>query len=397
MMSPIPILTSPTSGSKSASDNPHPVNRLYIDHAATTPLTDRVKAAMRPWMEGDFGNASSLYEEGRMAREDIDQARERLSAMLGCLFAEVLFTSSGTEAANLAVIGSALASDRRRILMSAAEHHCVLETQPLLERLGFRVEHIPVNREASVDLDQLEGMMGDDVALVSCMHANNEFGTIQPVRKVADIAHRFGAWFHCDAVQTFGAWPWPVSELDADLITLSAHKVGGPKGAGGIYIRAGIKPKPLMVGGGQEREMRAGTENVAAIVGFGAVVRQPDNVNLASDAFRATLDHDPIEGLAWTVSEAPRLASHQHFRIAGIDSETMLIRLDREGVSASAGAACSAGSIEPSHVMLAAGFDEDAAVEGLRFSFGGQDSADFGREAAARLRETVAAIRDQRA
>ncbi|MFI5386243.1 MAG: cysteine desulfurase family protein, partial [Fimbriimonadales bacterium] len=244
------------------------MTRIYLDHAATTPLLPEARAAMEPWLTTGYGNPSALYEEGRMARAAIDEAREVLSFALGCLFAEVLFTSSGTEAANLAIVGTALANDdsaRNRMLLGAAEHNCVLHTRPLLERLGYRVELIPVDRIARVRLGDLESMLGPDVLLVSVMSANNELGTIQPVAEVANLAHRHGALYHCDAVQTLGSFgveglefgvpifgqgeradsPFqnPKSNIQSlpDLASFSAHKLYGPKGVGAIYIKAGTR------------------------------------------------------------------------------------------------------------------------------------------------------------
>ena len=216
-----------------------------------------------------------MYEEGRRAKEAIDESREIVSQSLGCEFGEVIFTSSGTEAANLAIIGAALANTnerRKRVVFSAVEHHCVLHTQPILERLGYHVDIVPVNRQAQLDLNALGEMTSDNVLLVSVMHANNELGTIQPVSEIGRIARKAGALFHCDAVQTFLTLGWSVDDLGPDLMTLSAHKINGPKGTGALYVKAGTRLKPLTVGGGQEREMRAGTESVANIVGFGAAV-----------------------------------------------------------------------------------------------------------------------------
>jgi len=344
------------------------MTRIFLDHAATSPLLPEVREAMLPWL--DAGNPSSLHQEGRRARAAIDEARETLSESLGCLFAEVLFTSSGTEAANLAVIGAALnglGASRNRILMSAIEHHCVIETRDLLESLGYQVDLIPVDSAARIDLNALASMLGPDVLLVSVMHANNEIGTIQPVRDIADMAHAAGALYHCDAVQTFRTLDWKVADLDADMVTISAHKNGGPKGAGAIYTRAGVILKPITVGGGQEREMRAGTENVAAIVGFAeAVRRRRPTSSDARDAFVQAVD---IPNLRWTTPFSEALPGHAHARIPGVSAETMLIRLDRAGIAASSGAACSSGSLEPSHVLRACGFTEEESKEGLRFTF----------------------------
>jgi cysteine desulfurase len=356
------------------------MTRIYLDHAATTPVLPEVAEAMAPWLRSGFGNPSSLYEEGRRAKDAIDEAREKLSSALGCLFAEVLFTSSGTEAANMAILGAALANEDRsrdRVLLGAAEHHCVLHTRPLLERLGYHVELIPVNRIARARLDALEEMIGPDVLLVSVMAANNELGTLQPVREVGELCKASGSLFHCDSVQMFGP-------VDADLATYSAHKLYGPKGVGAIYVRAGTRLKPLAVGGGQEREMRAGTENVAGIVGFGAAVTaHTAPTPLARDRF---LDRLVAAGFVATVPDrADALAGHAHVRLPGVDAETMLIRLDRMGVSASSGAACSSGSLEASHVLLACGYSEREAREGLRFTFGRFSTVAEAEEAASRV------------
>jgi cysteine desulfurase len=362
------------------------VTRIYLDHAATTPMLSEVRTAMEPWLSSEYGNPSSLHQEGRRAKQAIDEAREILSGAIGCLFAEVLFTSSGTEAANLAIMGAALAntdSKRSRVLFSAAEHHCVLHTQSILERLGYKVEIVPVDRIARIDLSALESQLGEDVLLVSVMQANNELGTIQPTNEIAALAGQQGALFHCDAVQTFGTEHF---EKIGDLMTFSAHKIYGPKGAGAIYIRAGTKLQPLSVGGGQEREMRAGTENVAAIVGFGAAVKAlspPREQRQTRDRF---LDRLIEAGYVPTVpNRSETLDGHAHVRLPGTDAETMLIRLDRMGISASSGAACSSGSLEPSHVLRACGYSEKESKEGLRFTFGRHSTVAEAEEAASRL------------
>lgn len=359
--------------------------------------------AMRPWIEREFGNPSSLHEDGRRAKAAIDEAREALAESLQCLFAEVLFTSSGTEAANLAILGSALANmdgGRRRILMSAVEHHCVLHTIPILNKLGFKVDLIPVDREGVIDLNALEVLVGDDVLLLSLMHANNELGTLQPISEASAIAKSHGVMIHCDAVQSYLSKD--LSDIEADLLTLSAHKVNGPKGAGAIYIRAGIKLQPVLVGGGQEREMRAGTEDVAAVAGFGAAVRAHckdpslmDGKKVLRDAFLDVLDDSSA---VITVEDRHRtLGGHAHLRFPGFDAETLLIALDQAGVSASSGAACSSGSLEPSHVLSACGYSPTEAKEGLRFTFGWPLMPEAAKEAAHRLLDVVARIEATRA
>ncbi len=377
--------------------------RIYLDHAATTPLCAEARDAMAPWLDREFGNPSSLYEEGRRAKEAIDAAREVVSSALGCLFGEVVFTSSGTEAANLALIGGAVAhkGDRRRVLLSAAEHHCVVNTRPMLERLGCSVELIPVDEFARPDSSPLNRAIGDDVLLVAAMHANNELGTVTDVSVVAEIAHESGALFLCDAVQTFpwlGDERWTVNDLSADLLCISAHKIGGPKGVGALYIKSGTDVSALALGGGQEREMRAGTENVAAIVGFAAAVRaslddpgQGSRKTRARNAFRRALIEQETPKLHLIPEDIEVLPGHFHVRFEGVSAESLLILLDRMGVSASAGAACSSGSIEPSHVLLACGWGESAG-EGVRFTFGASTTEEVAIEAAARVAEASQSI-----
>lgn len=367
-------------------------SRIYLDHAATTPLANEVREAMLPWL--DAGNASSLHSEGRRAKDAIDAAREAVSGVLGCEFGEVVFTSGGTEAANFALVGSALAnrdSRRNRILLGAADHHCVVHTGPILERLGYRVEMLPVDRYARADLDGLGRLMADDVLLVALMHANNELGTINDVAAASKRVHSYGSLFFVDAVQTFLTLPWKVEDLGADLVSISAHKVNGPKGTGALYVKAGVKPMPISVGGGQEREMRAGTENVAGIVGLGKTVGLPRRSPAkARDRFESLV----ADRVTFTVPpDIARLPGHSHLRVPHVRAETLLILLDRMGVSASSGAACSSGAVEPSHVLLAAGFTPEEAKEGLRFSFGTQTTLENTEEAAARLRRAILQIR----
>lgn len=376
------------------------MRRIYLDHAATTPLCPEAWAAMVPWLEEEFGNPSSLHQEGRRARQAIDEAREHVSARLGCLFAEVVFTSSGTEAMNLALIGFALANrggDRQRILMSAGEHHAALHAAPFLRSIGFVIEFVPMSRSGRLALDRLESSLDDDVLLLSLMHANNELGTIQPVEEAAALCRPRGIAFLCDAVQTFcrAETPWTVDSLGADLVAISAHKVNGPKGVGALYVGAGTKLQPLSLGGGQERELRAGTENVAGIAGFGAAVRRPllASAERSRDEFLRSLEEAGVDFLRSVPPEVPCLSGHAHLRMPGITAESMLIRLDRMGVAASSGAACSSGSLEPSHVLLAAGYSESEAKEGLRFTMGSDTVEDDAREAAFRVAEAARAIR----
>jgi cysteine desulfurase len=353
------------------------MRRIYLDHAATSPMRPEVREAMLPWL--DSGNASSQHEEGRRARQAIDVARERISTAMGFEFAETLFTSGGTEAANLAIVGFAMGYEgpHRRIAMGASEHHCVLETTAILQRLGFTVDLLPVDRDGRVVPRDV-----GEVALISVMHANNETGAINNLGAWSKIARAAGASLHSDCVQTFGKIPIPP---EVDVATVSAHKLGGPKGIGAIGVRAGVKVKPLVAGGGQEREVRGGTENVAAIAGFGAIP-----FDARSPEFEFSLP-----GAVFTTM-GPRLAGITHVRFPGIQSESLLIRLDREGIAASAGAACSSGSLEASHVLLAAGYSETEARQGVRFSTGWNTTAKDVAEASTRITRVVESIQSGR-
>lgn len=368
------------------------MERIYLDHAATTPIAPEVVSAMLPWLE-DFGNPSSLYLEGRQARHAIDQAREVLAARLGCLFGEVHFTSSGTESCNLALLGCARAAlatgnGRRRILVSASEHHAVLHTGPLLAELGFRLEVVPVDQFARVELSSLAATLAEDVLLVSVMTANNELGTLSPIVEASRLARRVGALMHTDAVQSFGLDQRTVDDLECDLLSASAHKLYGPKGVGLLYVRSGTPILPVTTGGGQERELRAGTENVPGIAGFATAVSRyiPGTVS-ARNSFLKNLSsraHPTVP------REIPCLPGHAHVRFPDFQAETLLIKLDRLGISASSGAACSSGSVEPSHVLLASGYSSDEAAECIRFTFGrGQDAA-LGAHAAAIVNDAIA-------
>jgi cysteine desulfurase len=380
------------------------MKRIYLDHAAATPLCQEAKAAMKPWLGGAFGNPSSLHKHGRILREAIDKARSQVADALGCLFGEVIFTSSGTESCSMALIGAAASASlvpdrpRRRILVSAADHHCVLHCREILEALGVSLEEVPVDAASRVDLNHLERAMGPDVILVSLIHANNETGALNPIEAASAIARRAGALVHLDAVQTM---PWTsLRGLDIDMASLSSHKFHGPPGAGALYLRSGVKIKPILAGGGQEREMRGGTENTPAIVGMGAAAAAclshpswKESRRAARDAFVTALIGFQPEGLRWTLPLGEGLEGHAHLSLAGIQADTMLIRLDRAGISASSGAACSSGSLEPSHVLLACGRSPEEAEEGLRFTFGKDTTPEEAVQAAERVAESASEIR----
>lgn len=345
-----------------------------------------------PFLQEKFGNPSSLHAWGRTARMAIDEAREIVASALRCLPGEVVFTSSGTESANLAVLGTALAhrgSARNRILLSSVEHHCVLECAPLLESFGFSVGLIPCEKNTSVAVDAVRSMLDERTLLVSVMHANNETGAMNDAERIGEACKSIGALYHCDAVQTFTLLPFQLPSAEwADFISVSSHKVYGPKGVGALFVRAGVKPWPILVGGGQERELRAGTENVAGIIGFAEAVRlalQDDGraarMRAARDAFTSGIGK--LDGAVFTTPDWQHvLPGHAHLRFPGRKADVVLINLDQQGVAASSGAACSSGSIEPSHVLLAAGLSDAEAQEGLRFSFG-KDSTEADGVAAA--------------
>ena len=353
--------------------------RIYLDYAATTPLRPEVRAAMEPYLsEEGFGNPSSLHADGQRAKRALDTAHDTLAGALGCQFSEISFTSGGTEADNAALVGVMLAKKRgNHLVTTLIEHEAVLETTKFLETLGFRVTYLPVDEFGSVSPQSVAEALTDQTVLVSVMHANNEVGTIQPIREIAEIVHARGAYLHTDAVQTFGQLPVTVGDLGADLLTVSAHKIYGPKGAGALYVRTGIAIEPLLHGGGQERQRRSGTENVPAIVGFGEAVRRllPER---AAEAERLTHLRDYL----WTELSrriptvvlnghlSNRLPNNLNISLPGLDAETLLLSLDRAGISASSGSACTSGSIEPSHVLQAMGLADARLKSALRLTLG---------------------------
>jgi cysteine desulfurase len=354
---------------------------IYLDHAATTPTDPEVVAAMLPYLSGPLacGNPSSIHRYGREARAAVDTARDSVAALIHADYSEIYFTGSGTEADNLALIGVLYAAPpgRNHLVISAVEHHAILHTAHFLQTQGYAVTIVPVDRDGLVSPEAIADAVSDNTALVSVMHANNEIGTIQPIAEIADLAHVKGAKFHTDAVQTAGLLPVDVDELSCDLLTLCAHKMYGPKGVGALYIRQGTKVSPLLHGGAQEREKRAGTENVAAIVGFGAAAkfamerREIDSPRLSTLRDRL-LTHlqDRIPGLRLNGHPTRRLPNNVNVSVEGVEGTTLLMNLDRQGVAASSGSACSSGSLEPSHVLKALGLPDSLASSGVRFTLG---------------------------
>ena len=354
-------------------------DRIYLDYAATTPLRPEARAAMEPFLTAaGFGNPSSQHKDGQRAKRALDAARDTLAQALGGQFAEITFTSGGTEADNAALVGVLLArGPGSHLVTTTVEHEAVSETAHFLERLGFGVTFVPVDEAGRVAPQAIADALTDRTALVSVMHANNEVGTIQPLREIAEIVHARGAYLHTDAVQTFGQMPVNAQDLGADLITVSAHKIYGPKGAGALYVRSGVPIEPLLHGGGQERERRAGTENVAAIAGFGEAVRlllperEAEAARLARlcDSLLAALRHR-LPDVVLNGHPAERLPNNLNVSCPGLDAETLLLALDRAGISASSGSACTSGSIEPSHVLTAMGLPDDRVRSAVRLTLG---------------------------
>ncbi len=361
------------------------MRRIYLDHAATTPLDPEVLEAMLPYLREDFGNPSSVHSFGQRARGAIDEARAKVASLIGARDAEIVFTGSGTEADNMAIVGATLAgalredgSARTNLVTSALEHHAVLKSAKGLHRSEHTVTLARAEENGQVDLADLDGLIDHATALVSIMLANNETGVIQPIPEIVRIARSKGALVHTDAVQGLGKVPIDVKRLDVDLLTASAHKIYGPKGTGALYVRSGARMTALIRGGSQERNRRAGTENVAGIVGFGKAAELAQS-RLAEDAkgvadLRNRLEDGLIEGGNGTVmrngSPANRICSTTSLSFEGVSGEDLLIALDLAGLAVSTGAACAAGSPEPSHVLKAMGLSRDRVNSSLRFSLG---------------------------
>ncbi len=380
---------------------------IYLDHAATTPVDPLVAEAMQPYQTERFGNPSSIHGVGREARAAVDGARDTIAAAISADYSEIYFTSSGTEADNLAIAGVMLAAaaNRRHLIVSAIEHHAVLHTARNLRTMGFEVTTLPVDSEGVVEPDDLREAIRDDTALVSIIHGSNEIGTIQDIHRLAIVAHERGALFHTDAVQSVGSLTIQVRGLDCDLLSMSAHKLYGPKGVGALFVRTGVKVSPILFGGTQEREKRAGTENTAGIVGFGIAVEllessdQPDRSDQSNrqsklrDRFIDRLI-DTIPGLRLNGPRRNRLPNNVNVSIEGVDGAAALMSLDRAGIAASSGSACSSGSIEPSHVLQAIGLRPDLAAGGIRFTLGRSTTEDELETTTLTLAEIVKRLRN---
>lgn len=354
------------------------MDSVYLDYNATTPLDPRAREEMEVFLTNSFGNPSSVHSHGREARASLDCARERVADFLGGAPSEFVFTSGGSESNNFAVKGAAFARENRRhVVTTSVEHSSCREAFDFLRARGFEVSVLPVDSDGIVDMDALKNCVSEKTALVSCMHVNNETGVVAPIERAGEIAGSCGAFFHTDITQSAGKIPVDLSFLPVDLASLSSHKMYGPKGAGAVFVRKGVSPEPLIHGGGQERGRRSGTENVAAIAGFGKACEIARSES-AADMERVAKMRDRLESFvvnkiegSWINGEsAERAANTSNFGIEGIDGEALVIALDIEGISVSNGSACSEGNVDPSKVLLAMGLGEKRAASCLRVSMG---------------------------
>jgi len=354
--------------------------RIYLDHNATTPLDPSVSNAISATLRDDFGNPSSVHHFGQRAKQLVDKARSAVASLIKAEPPEIVFTSGGTESDNLAIRGAADAmksTGRRHLITSAIEHEAVLNTIKALDRQGYQTTLLPVDANGIVSVEDLTRIINDKTALVSVMHANNEIGTIQPITDLAEVAHKHGALFHTDAIQSVGKIPISVKALGADLLSLSAHKFNGPKGVGALWLKRGVRLTTVQTGGRHERNRRAGTENVPGLVGMGIASELAQQKLTESKQDFSTLRDLLEEGVLQEVPDAAingqrnrRIPNTSNISFAGVEAESLLIALDLEGVAVSTGSACSSGTLEPSHVLRAMGLPSNRVQSSIRFSLG---------------------------
>jgi cysteine desulfurase len=379
------------------------MKRIYMDHSATTPVAPEVMEAMLPLFSHEFGNASSLHSFGQEAKEALEESREKIAAFLGAMPEEIIFTSGGTESDNLALKGIARSNAKlgKHIITSRIEHPAVLETCRRLEKEGFSVTYLPVTKEGMVDLSVLEAAIRPDTILISVMHANNEVGTIQPIEEIGRLAAERNIYLHTDAVQSVGKIPIDVNDMGVDLLSLSAHKLYGPKGVGAIYIRRGTRLESMLHGGGHERGFRSGTENVAGIVGL-ARAAQLCREEMAAEGQRLTHLRDRLARLvldqvkdAWiNGSMKRRLPGSLNFGFSYVEGESLLLYLDSKGIAVSTGSACSSHKLEPSHVLLSLGLKPEECHGSLRITMGRSNTIEEVDYVAQCIAEAVKRFRD---
>lgn len=372
---------------------------IYLDHAATTPIAKEVLDAMYPVYEQVFGNPSSVHSFGRKARQILDQARRTIAAEIGADEKEIIFTSGGTEADNLAMIGTALANKDKgnHIITTAQEHHAILHTAEYLEKHGFEVTYLPVYEDGKIRAEDLQKALTDETILVSIMFVNNETGIIQPIQEISRLLEDHQAYFHTDAVQAFGLMDIDVGQLGVDMLTVSSHKINGPKGIGCLYVKENIKLQPLQFGGEQERKRRAGTENVVSVVGLQKAVElaaehREKRIKEYKEFRELFLTELKKHDVSFEINGDPAssVPSILNISFPGANVEAMLTNFDLDGVAASSGSACTAGSVDPSHVLSAMyGKDHPCTTNSIRFSFGSANTAENVSEAARRVAAIV--------
>ncbi len=375
---------------------------IYMDNAATTRVKQEVLEEMLPYFTENYGNPSSIYTLGSKSKNAIEIARERVAKAINADPKEIFFTAGGSEADNWAIKGVAFANRNRgnHIITSKIEHHAVLHTCEYLEKQGFKVTYLDVDEYGVVDLEQLKNSITEDTILITIMFANNEIGTIQPIKEIGQIAKEHGVYFHTDAVQAVGHVKIDVDELNIDLLSMAAHKFYGPKGVGALYVRKGVKIDPLIAGGGQERNRRAGTENVPGIVGMGKAIELAYE-HLEENNERLIRLRDRLIKKVFENIDHVRLNGHPTNRLPGnvnlcfefIEGESMLLSLDMEGIAASSGSACTSGSLDPSHVLLAIGLPHEIAHGSLRLSLGDFNTEEEVDYVVEKLTEIVARLR----
>ena len=380
---------------------------VYADNAATTPMSESVFEAMKPFLTEFYGNPSSLYRIGREARRAVTEARMKVARALNAKDpSEIIFTGGGSQADNLAIRGyvkGRSARGKKHIITSKIEHHAVLYTCEALEKEGYPVTYLDVDAQGHVDLEQLKSVITDQTALVTIMAANNEIGTIQNLKAISEIAHAHGAVFHTDAVQAVGHMPLDVQEMGIDMLSLSAHKFRGPKGIGALYVRKGIALEPLVYGGGQERGLASGTENVAGMVGLGQAIEDATGEHLAEKmGYVKKLTDRLVKGIMdaipythYTGDPVNRLPGTASFVFEAIEGEGLILRLDLAGICGSTGSACSTGSLDPSHVLMAIDLPHEIAHGSLRLTLGEQNTeedVDYLIENVTKVVETLRAM-----
>ncbi len=356
------------------------MKRIYLDHAATTPVHAKVAKVMAPYFSRDFGNPSTLYSYGREAKGALEEARAKVAQLIGAKQPEeIVFTSGGTEADNFALCGIAWANQKKgnHIITTSIEHHAVINVCKFLEKRGFKVTYLPVDKDGLVDPMEVKRAITEGTILVSVMHANNEIGAVEPIEEIAEIVKEKGIYFHTDAVQTAGHLPINVDKLKVDLLAMSAHKLYGPKGVGALYIRKGTKIVPFLYGGEQENKRRASTENVPGIVGFGEACSLAQKDMAKEEKRQVYLRNKLIEGILKKIEQSrlnghpeKRLPGNVNVSVEGVEGESMLLQLDLAGVCASSGSACTSSILEPSHVLTAIGISPEVAHSSLRFTLG---------------------------